>query len=214
MTRINDPDKTRQLIMDASLELFSEKGYDNATMQDIMELSGMSKGAIYYHFKDKAAIYRTLCNDLCGDTFSYLIELISDDSLSAQEVMDRFLECAINSPTKRKLLRAEWGQKNPDFLQQTLTISLNQCAPLIAQVIKRGIQEGAYTAADPECAAEMICLCIDIWLNPTASPASRERMLQRMEMALQVFQLIGAQVISQANIAALRGLLLTNYEEG
>ena len=38
-------------IIDAAMKLFLEKGYENTTMQDIVEASGMSKGAIYHYFK-------------------------------------------------------------------------------------------------------------------------------------------------------------------
>ena len=43
-------------IIDAAMKLFLEKGYENTTMQDIVEASGMSKGAIYHYFKSKQEI--------------------------------------------------------------------------------------------------------------------------------------------------------------
>lgn len=44
---------TRQKLVDAALDLFFEKGYDNVTVDDICEKAGVSKGAFYGHFKSK-----------------------------------------------------------------------------------------------------------------------------------------------------------------
>ncbi len=48
--------ETRQRILDASLKLFLETGYEQATMRKIAQLSGLTPGATYYHFKTKEHI--------------------------------------------------------------------------------------------------------------------------------------------------------------
>lgn len=57
MSRNKYPEKTVNLILDVSQRLFIEKGYDNTTIQDIIdELGGLTKGAIYHHFSSKQDI--------------------------------------------------------------------------------------------------------------------------------------------------------------
>ncbi|MBN2366355.1 MAG: TetR/AcrR family transcriptional regulator [Calditrichaeota bacterium] len=51
---------TRVLIFKTAARLFSEKGYNGVSMREISEMSGISKPAIYYHFKSKEQIYRSL----------------------------------------------------------------------------------------------------------------------------------------------------------
>ena len=51
MARNKYPEQTVEKILEVSLKLFSEKGYEKTTMQDIVNALGMSKGAIYHHFK-------------------------------------------------------------------------------------------------------------------------------------------------------------------
>lgn len=48
-----EADQTRQQILDAALDVFSIKGYSHATFVDIAEAIGLSKGAVYWHFKTK-----------------------------------------------------------------------------------------------------------------------------------------------------------------
>ena len=49
-------EKTKQRIVFEAATLFNQKGYEGTSMKDIMEATGMSKGALYGHFKDKEEI--------------------------------------------------------------------------------------------------------------------------------------------------------------
>ena len=61
MARNKYPEVTVEKILDVSQRLFLEKGYDKTTIQDIVdELGGLSKGAIYHHFKSKEDILNAL----------------------------------------------------------------------------------------------------------------------------------------------------------
>ena len=57
MARHKYPEETYQLILDVSTRLFFEKGYERTSLQDIIDgLGGLTKGAIYYHFRSKEEI--------------------------------------------------------------------------------------------------------------------------------------------------------------
>ncbi|MDR2486952.1 MAG: TetR/AcrR family transcriptional regulator, partial [Clostridiales Family XIII bacterium] len=53
MPRKNDSEQTICKILDIAAKLFMEKGYEQTTMQNIVDELGMSKGAIFHHFKSK-----------------------------------------------------------------------------------------------------------------------------------------------------------------
>ena len=57
MARNKYPEETVARILDAAQRLFLEKGYDQTTIQDIVDqLGGLTKGAVYHHFKSKEEI--------------------------------------------------------------------------------------------------------------------------------------------------------------
>lgn len=57
MARNKYPEVTEERILEAAQRLFLEKGYDRTTIQDIVnELGGLTKGAVYHHFKSKEEI--------------------------------------------------------------------------------------------------------------------------------------------------------------
>ena len=61
MSRNKYPEQTVERILDAAQRLFLEKGYEATTIQDIVdELGGLTKGAIYHHFKSMADIMNAL----------------------------------------------------------------------------------------------------------------------------------------------------------
>lgn len=61
MARNKYPEITVEKILRAAQKLFLEKGYDNTTIQDIVdELNGLTKGAVYHHFKSKEDIMDAL----------------------------------------------------------------------------------------------------------------------------------------------------------
>ena len=53
MARNKYPEETVKLILDTATKMFSEKGYDNTSLQDIINATKLSKGAIYHHFGSK-----------------------------------------------------------------------------------------------------------------------------------------------------------------
>ncbi len=55
---------TRQLVFDAAAVLFSRSGFDSVGVDDIARAAGVNKAMIYYHFKDKLALYREVVRDM------------------------------------------------------------------------------------------------------------------------------------------------------
>jgi TetR/AcrR family acrAB operon transcriptional repressor len=57
-----DPCETRAKILNSALELFSAKGYDSSSISEICKKAEITKGALYWYFKDKLALYKELIN--------------------------------------------------------------------------------------------------------------------------------------------------------
>jgi TetR/AcrR family fatty acid metabolism transcriptional regulator len=55
---------TRERILQAALQVFAEKGYHRAAVDDVVRVSGTSKGAVYHHFPNKEALFLALVDEL------------------------------------------------------------------------------------------------------------------------------------------------------
>jgi AcrR family transcriptional regulator len=83
---------TREQIRKLALELFAERGYDGTSLREIADRLGITKAAVYYHFKTKEEILASLVNDF----FTEIDELISwaqqqpASSASREQVLRRY----------------------------------------------------------------------------------------------------------------------------
>ncbi len=60
LTQVEKSERSRVLILEAALRLFSEQGYRGTSIREIAEAAGLSTGNLYHHFPDKEALFRTL----------------------------------------------------------------------------------------------------------------------------------------------------------
>jgi AcrR family transcriptional regulator len=66
------PTDTRHRIQQVALELFAEYGYDKTSLREIAERLGVTKAALYYHFKSKEAIIASVFEDILKEMESYI----------------------------------------------------------------------------------------------------------------------------------------------
>jgi TetR/AcrR family fatty acid metabolism transcriptional regulator len=77
---------TRDRILQAALQVFAEKGYHRAAVDDVVRLSGTSKGAVYHHFPNKEALFLALVDELSARLASALTSAIDSSHGALQRV--------------------------------------------------------------------------------------------------------------------------------
>lgn len=60
LTQVEKSERSRGLILESALQLFSKQGYRGTSIREIAEAAGLSTGNVYHHFPDKEALFRTL----------------------------------------------------------------------------------------------------------------------------------------------------------
>lgn len=66
MARQDRAERTRNAILDAAAEVFDERGFDGASLSDILARAGVTKGALYFHFSSKEELARALASEPWG----------------------------------------------------------------------------------------------------------------------------------------------------
>ena len=102
MSRNKYPEKTEQLIISVAAKLFLEKGYENTSLNDIIKnLGGLTKGAIYSHFKSKEEIYQAVIYQMSASSDDAIEEIIKSDQLKGREkislILNKSLDAAIEN---------------------------------------------------------------------------------------------------------------------
>lgn len=97
---------TRRELLQAARELFTEKGYAAATLDDLSVRTGVTKGALYHHFRDKRELFRALFEELekemCDQIIMAAATAGDDVWEQMQRGVDAFLD-ATHDPAQRRI---------------------------------------------------------------------------------------------------------------
>lgn len=86
-----DAQATRNALLDAAERLFDEKGVSRTSLQDIAQAAGATRGAVYWHFKDKADLF----NAMMERTTASLDALARTPEALAQPGMGPYVESMV-----------------------------------------------------------------------------------------------------------------------
>ena len=72
MTSSPPPLTNRQRLVAEARRLFADKGFEGVSVDDIAAAAGLTKGAVYYQFKDKTDLFRAACEAVMADVARYV----------------------------------------------------------------------------------------------------------------------------------------------
>ena len=118
MARNKYPEETIQRILDVSFKLFMEKGYETTSIQDILkELGGLTKGAIYHHFKSKEDILLAVSHRIYSETNAIMQAVVHDTSLNGLQKLQKLFRIALSQVGQEDMMMmAPKLLDNPTFL--------------------------------------------------------------------------------------------------
>lgn len=164
MARNKYPQRTVEKILEVSLALFNEKGYEKTTIQDIVNALGMSKGAIYHHFKSKDEIIEAL-SERCyhNDTQMELLRNASDKT--GIEKLRAIIYRQIQNEEKKQIDTISinlW--KNPKIFMSGMAENLSVNSQIVERILEEGMADGSIRQQDPLCAAQVLMLLLNYWV--------------------------------------------------
>ncbi|WP_375180519.1 TetR/AcrR family transcriptional regulator [Enterococcus rotai] len=197
MVKRYDTEATVQDILDAATRLFVEKGYEKTTIQDIVNaLDGLSRGAIYHHFRSKEEIIDGVVRRRIPD--SKYIELINrrTDLNGLEKMQHLLLETLFNKEVGDSYQLAYSLFDNPKFFMLYIMNSNEVLSPQIEEYIKEGNADGSLNVAYPKQIAEMIVLLLGTWFIVALFPNTIETFWDKLYAAKYMFDGIKVDLLS------------------
>ena len=153
-------DATKKKLFDAAMELIGERGFSDASVDEIVDRAGVAKGTVYYHFAGKAELVEALIEDRLSplaERFRQAAAANSDDPRGAIEALVRAeLEFLSENSSFSKLLLTEMWRENRVW-RGTLVLLRSQLLTVIRDVIAAGIQTGDFRDdVDPDFGASAL----------------------------------------------------------
>ena len=151
-------EETRTKILDSATKLFSTRGFNAASVDEICEEAGISKGAFYHHFESKQALFLAILDGwlqaidstieaskdkTVPETFMQMTEAFPVIFETAGEGLPMFLEFWLQASRDKKIWEASIAP-------------YRRYHKYFTSLIKKGVEEGSFVEVDPELAARMI----------------------------------------------------------
>lgn len=206
MARNKHPEQTVQLILDTASALFFQKGYDKTTLQDIIDATKLSKGAIYHHFASKEDIFYSICERIGRRNGEALAQLRDDSTLTGLEKLRSISGRSLQLERQAKTFNMmPYLKDNAKFLAMELCNIYEDVVPLfIEPIVRQGIADGSIHTSHPRALAEAMVLLSDIWINPIVQPSTREEIRARCAIYNQLFYSFGIEeLIDEEIVCAL-----------
>jgi AcrR family transcriptional regulator len=151
----------RNEILDVAQRLVYTRGYEQMTIQDILDDLQISKGAFYHYFDSKQALLEALIARMGEEAEELLLPIVHDPHMSALEKLQRFYPTLARWKTARKtfflaLLQTLYADDNAIFRQKIRAMAIKQAAPLLTEIIHQGMREGVLTTAYPDQVGELV----------------------------------------------------------
>ena len=170
-TKAEQSDATRRALVDAARTLFAENGFADTPTEAVVQAAGVTRGALYHHFKDKTALFQAVYEDLEERLVAEVlaqVEGMTDPLRILKRGADAFLDACLDPAVIRVVLLEgpsvlgweKWREIDQAYglglIQHTLEVAMTAGAigraPLepLAHVLLGGLVEAAMLMANAE----------------------------------------------------------------
>lgn len=176
--------RRREILM-AALKAFSDKGYDKTSMNDIVAASGLSKGTLYWYFKNKQALFLAMIDMVFADIGSYFETTLAEmQDLPPPQKLRRVLtgmdtlmdEMMSFAGLYADFFTQAWQEPS---IQENLATQYNRFIDALVPVIQSGIDEGYFREVDVRTTARTILGAIDgFWFQQILKVGDAQSLLE------------------------------------
>lgn len=210
MARNKYPEETVKLIIDEAQKLFVEKGYEGTSVQDIInQLGGLSKGAIYHHFKSKEEIFEAVCEKISNEESAYYRKFLKMKGLTGLEKLKLMVKSASRNPNNQIVasISGQFLQDSKFMMNQFHEVFRFVVPEFMLPLIEEGRRDGSIQTDFPQELAELVMMLFNIWLNPIFIASDYAGTLRKLHFLQELFNGMGLPIIDDSAIEQLEAHL-------
>ncbi|HIS03875.1 MAG TPA: TetR/AcrR family transcriptional regulator [Candidatus Pullichristensenella avicola] len=147
-------DLRRQAILDTAEALFFQRGYEETSVQDILDAMGLSKGGFYHHFESKMAVLEAVSARRAEQKFSQTARELRLSSLGALDKLNR-LFALVNLFEREQpefiamVFNVCFRGGDAALLRSIRAVTLAQLGSVMDEVVAQGLREGVFYTRQP-----------------------------------------------------------------
>ncbi|WP_095175735.1 MULTISPECIES: TetR/AcrR family transcriptional regulator [Blautia] len=206
MTRKNNPKQAIENIITISAKLFAEKGYDKTSMQDIADAVGMSKGGIFHHFSSKEDIF----NAVMERQFEQITETVKKwlDEMHGLTAKEKLRGLIKRNLMDEKIIKESGNMissaaESPQIILAFTQDNVKKLAPIIADVIREGIEDRSISTAFPNECAEVLLLLLNFWCDTDIFQGDFSTLQKRFRFLQHLMRQLGVDILEDEIINSI-----------
>ncbi len=182
--------------IDTAIQIFSTKGYEKSSINDILKKMKITKGSFYYHFKSKEDLLNAVVDDLTEGIERAVCKTAENKTLSASEKLGKLYQVMIeyrkaNKQTYNQLFELQKRSDNAFLMSKFHKKTLSANIKHLQKIIEQGISEGVFNISDPQEAAELYIRLVAICKEKVASLIAKNPLSENSsELYQQADQLV------------------------
>ncbi|HBV88826.1 MAG TPA: TetR/AcrR family transcriptional regulator [Desulfosporosinus sp.] len=207
MRVVKEAEERRNEILDAADELFGQKGFDGTSTNDILEKVGIARGTLYYHFKSKEDIMDALIERYNVRILQAAQEIAADKSIPVSERIIRVVMALnISGGSSKEIIELIHKPQNALMHQKIQKVIINGVTPILAGIIREGIEQGLFSTPYPyECMEMIVAYTNTVFDDDMVIMTNEERALRIQAFVYNAERLLGAESGSLACVTQMFG---------
>ena len=155
----------RDAFLDVAQLLIQTKGYEQMSIQDVLDELETSRGALYHYFDSKQALLDGVVDRFADGAMSAVAPILADPQLPALRKLEKVLGGIASFKAERKQLvlaiMEVWNSDGNALVREKLRrLAARRLEPILAAVIRQGIDEGIVTSNSPDEMARVLMYLI------------------------------------------------------
>jgi AcrR family transcriptional regulator len=144
----------REAFVEAALRLMQAKGYEQMSIQDVLDAAGASRGAFYHYFDSKTALLEAVVTRVVDTALSSVSPLVEDPSVAAVPKLEGLFRGIGQWKLERTdlmlaLTRVWLSDENTLMRDKMWQHLMERLAPMLAAILRQGDDEGVFSVSSP-----------------------------------------------------------------
>ncbi len=192
--------------IDAAQRLIVTRGYEQFSIQDVLDVSEASKGAFYHYFDSKGALVDAVVDRMADQATVVLEPVLADPAVTAAEKLERLFNGLAQFKAERKdlvlgILRVWQSDDNAVVREKLRRIVAARLVPWLELIVRQGIAEGTFASSYPDHLARVLAtlvqgmseLASELWVDRQTNAVSLEEVKRTFKAYHEAFErIVGA----------------------
>jgi AcrR family transcriptional regulator len=159
MRIVKNPEERRKEIMQTAAQFFLSQGYEETSINMIVEYLGIAKGTFYHYFKSKEEILGAILEEYLERFAQQIRAIASSNKMNASEKLEFVLKSVLKSDNEPKHLTAHVEDNKSAKLHQMMEDKFyEKFKPIFFSILQHGIGEGIFKSSYPEELTEILLI--------------------------------------------------------